>query len=77
MMSGSGGYGMGGGFGMVFFWILILALVFFGARWLMSANSGKPNHADTNDALRILESRYAKGEIDHTEFEEKKRDLLS
>ena len=75
MMSGTSGFGMGGGFGMLIFWIVILALVFFGVRGIMSSSSNRQKHVESNDAMRILESRYAKGEIDRSEFEEKKRDL--
>lgn len=78
MMNGIGGsgFGMGGGFGMLLFWILILVALFFGVRWIMSNSGGKRSDAGDNDALRILESRYAKGEIDRQEFEQKKQDLL-
>ena len=79
MMSGMGGngFGMGGGGSMMFlFWIVILVALFFGIRWIMSNSANKRNDIDGNDALRILENRYAKGEIDRQEFEEKKQDLL-
>lgn len=61
---------------MLLFWILILALVFFGVRWIISASGDRQKYTGANDALRILEKRYAQGEIDRSEFEEKKRDLI-
>ncbi|MDH5536459.1 MAG: SHOCT domain-containing protein [Betaproteobacteria bacterium] len=43
------------------------------AKWLFGGRSG---HASGEDrALSILRERYARGEIDKTEFEARKRDL--
>lgn len=68
------GYGMGGGLMMLLFWLIILVAIFLGMRWLISSNqSGR--HAPS-DALGVLEDRYARGEIDKVEFEQKRRDLL-
>ena len=74
------GHGMGGGVAMIFFWlILIIAVVFlisgiFGS----SDNTGKrePPVKPAPDALEILRRRYAAGEIDRTEFMDKRQDLL-
>lgn len=64
-------WGMGMIF-IVFFWILILAgivlVAVFLFKWLAKAE--RPE-----SALDILKERYARGEIDKKEFEEKKRDL--
>lgn len=79
------GYGLGGGwFGNMFFggflMILVWVAVIFFVVWLMREMSGtnkkqdgKEHHGRT--ALDILNERYAKGEIDRKEFEEKKKDL--
>ena len=73
-MTGAYGYGMGGGLMMLLFWLIILAAIFLGMRWLISSSqSGR--HAPP-DALGVLESRYARGEINRDEFEQKRRDLL-
>lgn len=73
-----GGWGMGwfGGIFMVIFWILILiALVFF-IRWLIqSSGRGHAHIAGGSRALEILQERYANGEIDKAKFEAMKRDL--
>ena len=74
-----GGWGWGG---MIFgplFMILLLVLVIAGAalllRWLGGAPSAGSG-ATSSNALHILEERFARGEIDKDEFEEKRR-LLS
>ena len=74
-----GGWGMGW-FGMVFmiiFWgLLIVGLVFF-IRWLIQATKGEKDViGNSSNALDIIKERYAKGEIDKEEFENKKRILL-
>ncbi|MBI2086522.1 SHOCT domain-containing protein [Candidatus Daviesbacteria bacterium] len=71
------GYDSWGGFGfgwifMIIFWILIILGVVALVRYL--GNSGKTIRNDKTP-LEILQERYAKGEIDKKEFEEKKKDL--
>ena len=39
-------------------------------KWIMAPKTGT-----ANSALEILKARYAKGEIDKQEFENKKQDL--
>lgn len=76
------GYGWGmGGFGIVFM-ILIWALLILGLaaliKWVAGGGSIEKGGSKAEDsALEILKKRYARGEIDRQEFEEKKRDLLS
>jgi putative membrane protein len=72
------GYGMGW-FGMIImaaFWIAVIVGIVFLIRWLVlstRAEGHKAHHEDS--ALEILKKRYARGEIDKEEFEEKKKDL--
>ncbi|WP_293650406.1 SHOCT domain-containing protein [Thiolapillus sp.] len=58
---------------MWFFWILLIVIVLWGVK----AATGQDNRGKSNpkSALDILKERYARGEIDQEEFEQKKRDL--
>jgi putative membrane protein len=73
-----GGWGMGwfGGIFMIIFWILILmALVYF-IKWLVQSTGRRhPNMTGGNRALEILQERYVRGEIDKSTFEKMKMDL--
>ena len=78
MMNGFEGFGgaMGfGGIGMILFWGLVIASVIMAARWLGGVGPGGSNRDVERTALDILRERYAKGEIDQREFEEKRRVL--
>lgn len=67
-------YGMGifGGFWMLFFWVAFIAFII----WIVKEVAGRKTD-EKSKALDILKERYAKGEIDKKEFEEKKKDLES
>jgi len=73
-----GGWGMGwfGGIFMIIFWVLVLVGLIFLIKWLIqSTNRVKSDAGHGNSALEILKERYARGEIDTAEFEEKKKVL--
>ncbi len=75
MMWGNGYWGMGVGW---IFMALILVLVILGVvammRWLGLGGSGH-REAPRQTPLEILRERYARGEIDREEYEQKRRDL--
>lgn len=79
MMYGGGwGGGLFGWLMMVLVVVLVVALLIGSLRW-MFGNAHRPPSASAaprRTALDILEERYARGEIDREEFEEK-RSLLS
>lgn len=81
-------FDFGGGFGIFFlvstalsiaFTIGVIALIVVGIRWLIrqgaaSNGGGRPGAID-DAAMATLRERFARGEIDATEFEERKRTL--
>jgi putative membrane protein len=56
---------------MLVFWGLVIGGIVLGIRWLVGRDKGSP----PDSALEILRQRYARGEIDREEFEQKKKDL--
>ncbi len=75
-MMGWGWWGMGWIF-MIIFWGLIIVGLIFLIRWLAGLSRSHPSYDKTqNSALDILKQRYARGEINKEEFDQKKRDLL-
>jgi len=69
------GYGMGYGIGiigLIFSILVIIGLVLL-IKYLWESGGAK---REQESALEILKKRYARGEINKEEFEEKKKDLL-
>ncbi len=61
---------------MGLFWIAVIVAILFLIRWLIVSTRHRNLEArPTDSALEILTIRYAKGEINKEEFEEKKKDL--
>ncbi|MBI5438111.1 MAG: SHOCT domain-containing protein [Nitrosomonadales bacterium] len=72
---GDYGWGWGGmGLGMLLFWgLLIAGIVMLVKCFWDSCACGKRERGKS--ALDLLKERYARGEIEREEFEQKKRDL--
>lgn len=82
MWGNYGGYGwdgMMGGMGiglisMVLFWVLIIVGIVVLVKWL-AGGPAAPGQPPARTALDLLRERYARGEVEREEFEQKKRDL--
>jgi putative membrane protein len=71
---GDGGWG----FGMMFMSLLFLALIVVGVVLVVrsfSHGGQAPPQSDRSRALDILDERFARGEIDQQEYEERRRTL--
>jgi putative membrane protein len=77
MMNGWG-YGWGFGVAHMVFWVVVLIAIVVGAVWLIRSSvtpqTGLPRRSA---GLDVLEERYARGEIKREEYLEKKRDILA
>lgn len=79
MSMGFGHMGWGAGSGGLFgfgaaglWWILLVVGAVLLVRWIFSARAARRGGTG---ALEILAERYARGEIDREEFQNRKRDL--
>ncbi|HWQ94683.1 MAG TPA: SHOCT domain-containing protein [Gammaproteobacteria bacterium] len=73
-------FGMGWGIGwvwMLLFWLIPILLVLAAVKYLFSgkSQSGRETREDKDNALVVLEERYARGEINREEFIQKRDDL--
>ena len=75
MRFGHWGYA-GMGWGMLLFWALLIVGVIALVRGLTrTSDRSTTQPPEDQSALDILAQRYARGEIDQAEFEQKRRDL--
>jgi putative membrane protein len=65
-------HSFGGGF-MWIFWILLIAVIWWAVRFASGREGGSTEKQKS--ALEILDERYAKGEIEREEYEQKRNDL--
>lgn len=69
-----------GGIIMILWWVLIIVLIVALIRWITGRSRHYmyyDDHRKDRSALSIIKERYARGEINKQEYEEKKRDLSS
>lgn len=72
-----GGFGLIGGVFMLVFWILVIVGVVLLIKWLVDqAGHGHTGSMPSSQALEILKTRYAKGEITKDEFDRTRQDLM-
>ena len=76
MMHNWGPFHWGYGF-VILFWIAIIFLIVWATRYFTQIRQNNSATTNEDSPLDILKKRYARGELDKKEFEEKKRDLLS
>ncbi len=77
MMHGywDGAFGYGMFFGPLVM-ILFVVAVLLGIVWLVRGIAGPERRGKMDSALDTLKGRFARGEIDRTEFEDRKKALL-
>jgi len=76
MMGNGFGFGFGiPGLGMIVVWGLIILLIVWVARLFATGNSGSEKGRTDKSARQILDERFARGEIDREEYEQRKRAL--
>jgi putative membrane protein len=71
------GYGhmMFGGLMMIVFWGGVILLIILAVRWLGGESAPRVQGPARSTALDILKERYARGEIDRQEYEERRKVL--
>ena len=74
MMDEFGGHGWGMGWWWIIGLFIVVAIVWMVVKAMNKNNS--TNQISDKSALDILKKRYARGEIDKKEFDERKNDLL-
>jgi putative membrane protein len=75
--AGSWDHMNGWAWGMVIFGCLLMALIMALVVWIIWSTTHQPPPSSGHDgrALRVLDERYARGELDRDEYSERKADL--
>lgn len=69
-----GGWGVFGAVTMLLWWALLIVGIAVLIKWLLGGLR-RPAGPAPDRALEVLRERYARGEIDKEEFDQRKRDL--
>ena len=69
---GAGGFGMG--LGMWVFWIVLIVIVVALVK-VAGPGSGSPPASPDKSPMDILKARFARGEIDEQEFNQRRHEL--
>jgi len=56
--------------------VLTIVGIVFVVKWVLDQTTTRQRETSEDSALDILKKRYARGEINREEYEEKKKDLL-
>lgn len=75
MGSGNWDHMMSGGFMMILLWIGLIVLAIVIIRWLFQRQARNASDGGSSSATEILDQRFAAGEIDKEEYEERRRML--
>ncbi|GBD92450.1 hypothetical protein BMS3Abin05_00021 [bacterium BMS3Abin05] len=73
---GTMAWGWGGMVFQLLFLIVFIIAIVWAVKRVAGQNRSNTSSSGGDSALDILKKRYAKGEIDKEEFEQKKRDLV-
>ena len=73
-MDGWGAHGLFGG-GMWLIWIVLIVVLVLVLRAVILPGTGQNGGRSGKTAREVLDERYARGEIDKDEYEQKRRDL--
>jgi len=65
----------GHGWGMGFGWLIGLVLIILIVAFIVRSTQNRQRNESSQTPLDILRERYARGEIDKEEFEERKQNL--
>ena len=72
---GGNGWSWIGGLIMLLWWALVVLAIIWLIRYVVHNSGERVARGPEESALDILRKRYARGEIDRKEFEEKRKDL--
>jgi putative membrane protein len=72
---GWGGMMVGGGLLMVAFWVGVIVVIVLLVRGLAGSGTARGGDPSRPTALEILKERFARGEIDKAEYEDRRKTL--